>query len=531
MESFINDKNKTWDVGLYIRLSKEDGDKEESNSIVNQREILHNFVQNRQDFTLISEYVDDGFTGTNTRRPNFQKMLEDIYNRKINCIIVKDLSRFSRNYLEAGLLIEKEFNTMNVRFISILDDYDSLKKGSPLEDMILPFKNLFNEFYSKDLSRKIKKTFVTKQKAGEYIGGFACYGYKLDPTNRHHLIIDTYAAGIVRWVFSMYLSGWSMRKIADKLNDDNIPSPAEYKRRSGSTYRTGNQKLEKTFWNRCSISEMLRNQTYIGDLVQGKTQSGIHEKKTRVPKENYIIVEHTHEPIIDKDTFGMVQKLLAHNVRNIRNDKHDIEAIFSGLIYCGDCKCSMTQYRQKNNVAYRCSQYARSGNRICSSHYISQIKLSKIILEDLNIIIKNVKDLASIVDAEKKKFNQRNVSFDISDIDIDIEKKRKKKLQAYSDYQDGLLNKEDYKFFCTELDRDIHLLNQKKEFYVNEQKSLDKFHDIPWIKKLLELQYIEVLDRDILYEMIDQIIVYNDRTIKIIYRFSDELNTLRKMYQ
>lgn len=531
MENLIDDKNKIWKVGLYIRLSKEDGDKEESDSIRNQREILHNFINDSEEFAYTQEYIDDGYSGTNMKRPSFQRMLNDIHSGNINCIVVKDLSRFGRDHLETGLLIEREFDAMGIRFISVLDGYDSLKKGSPLEDLMIPLKNIFNEFYSKDLSRKIKKTFVTKQKAGEYIGGFACYGYQLDPADRHHLVVDEYAADIVRQVFTMYLSGMSMRKIADKLNADNILSPAEYKRRSGSTYKTGNQRLEKSFWNRCSISEMLHNQIYIGDLVQGKTESGIHKKKKRVSRDKYIIVKNTHDAIIDKDTFDMVQKLLACNVRNVRTDEHDAEAIFSGLIRCGDCGCSMTQYRQKNNVAYRCSQYSRGGNKICSSHYISQIKLSKIILEDLNIIIRSVKDLSAIVNAEKSKFNHRKSSLNIIDIDNNIDKKRKKKLQAYSDYQDGLLNKEDYKIFCTGIDNDIALLNQKKEFYIKEQETLNEFHNIPWIKKLIELQRVDVLDRDILYEMIDKIIVYDDRTIRIVYRFGDELERFKELYQ
>lgn len=529
--SLIEDQKRIWKTGLYIRLSKEDGDKEESNSITNQRAILKNHAKNSYEFQIIEEYVDDGFSGTNTNRPMFKKMLSDVREGIIDCVIVKDLSRFCRDHLEAGTLIEREFSDLGVRFIAVLDDYDTLNKENPIEDLIFPMKNIFNELYSRDLSRKVKRSFETNQKAGKYMGAFACYGYLLDPENRYHLVIDEYAAGIVKRIFSLYLSGISMRKIADILNDEKILSPAEYKRYTGSTYRTGNQKLETSFWNRCSISEILHNEVYIGNLVQGKTEQGIRKKKKRVPHDKYIIVENTHEAIIDRDTYYKAQKSLENNVRLIKNEQHDSIAIFAGFLRCGDCGCAMTQYRQKNNIAYKCSQYTRSGSGHCSSHYTSQIKLSKVILEDLNIIIQSIKELNELVEKQKKKITKRKSNIDISSIDIEIKRKRDKKLRAYSDYQEDLLTKEDYKSFCEECDKAITLLEQKKEFVINEQKKVNDFQEIPWVKNLLELGQIESLDRSIIYEMIEKITVYEDRTLVIKYRFSDELETLIEMYK
>ncbi len=521
--------NQKWQTGLYIRLSKEDGDKPESNSITNQRKILKDFISSSEQFYLVKEYIDDGYSGTSTDRPAFQQMLMDIRRRHIDCIIVKDLSRFCRDHILAGLLIEREFISLNIRFIAVLDNYDSMKGNNPADDLLFPVKNILNELYSKDLSRKIKKTYTTRQKEGAYMGSFPCYGYLRDPSDKHRLIIDEYAAGIVKKIFNMYLSGTSMRKIAEALNDENILSPAEYKSRNDSSYQISRHLTAPFLWSRCAISETLRNEMYIGNMVQGKTISGVHQRKRRAPRSQYIIVPGTHEAIIDKESFCKVQKLLSANIRCSQTAEQRPEAIFSGFLRCGDCGMALTQYRQKNNIAYRCSRYARYGTNACSSHYISQNHLSQIILSDLKSLLDNIKNIEKLIEDQKNVRSAQIYSQSRPDpaagaasIISEISKKQNRKLQAYADYQDGLLKKEDYLLFCDNCNKDILLLEQKKEALAMPELQVPENQELPWINRLQQSGRIDRLDQEILYEMIDKITVYQDKTLVIRYRFNEE---------
>ena len=240
-------------VAIYIRLSKEDGDKLESESVENQRKLIHHYLKGKEEFVVYDVYVDDGYTGTNFRRPNFERMIEDIEAGKVNCVIVKDLSRFGRDYIDTGKYLERYFPDKGVRFISISDNIDSMKQAY---DMLLPIKNIFNEQYARDISGKVHASMTTKQKAGEFIGAFASYGYKKSPANKNKLVIDEYAAVVVRRIFDLYIKGNGKIRIAHILNEEGIVNPAEYKRLQGDNYQNSNR-LDKTtvFYRMRYISE------------------------------------------------------------------------------------------------------------------------------------------------------------------------------------------------------------------------------------------------------------------------------------
>ena len=321
-----------FNVAIYIRLSREDGDKEESDSVGNQRKLLTEYVNKHDDFILYDVYIDDGFTGTNFNRPDFHRMIADIEDNKVNCVVVKDLSRFGRDYIDTGRYLERIFPELNVRFISVTDNIDSMKQAY---DMLLPIKNIFNEQYARDISNKVQATVKSKQKAGEFIGAFTSYGYKKSPANKNKLVIDEYASEVVKRVFTMYAQGIGKQSIAKILNAEGILCPSEYKKLNGENYKNCNR-LEKTsYWTYSTIKVMLQNEIYIGNMVQGKKHQRMRSKQRLVEKENWIRVENTHEPIIDRQLWDKVQKLLTKKHRDIdlETNKNIFERIGDILSY------------------------------------------------------------------------------------------------------------------------------------------------------------------------------------------------------
>ena len=323
-------------AATYIRLSSEDGDTEESDSVGNQRKLLTEYVSRHDNFILYDIYIDDGFTGTNFNRPAFQKMIADIEDKKVNCVVVKDLSRFGRDYIDTGRYLERIFPELGVRFISVSDNIDSIKQAY---DMLLPIKNIFNEQYARDISNKIQATVKSKQKAGEFIGAFTSYGYKKSSVNKNKLVIDEYASEVVKRIFAMYAQGIGKQSIAKQLNAEGILCPSEYKKLNGENYKNCNRLKTTSYWTYSTINTMLHNEMYIGNMIQGKKHQRMRGKQHKVDKENWVRVENTHEPIIDRDTWDKVQKLLSKKHRDI--DLETNKNIFAGFIKCGDCGRSM----------------------------------------------------------------------------------------------------------------------------------------------------------------------------------------------
>ncbi|MCD8335879.1 MAG: recombinase family protein, partial [Lachnospiraceae bacterium] len=286
-------------AAIYLRLSKEDedvalGNKHESNSITNQKELILDYLKTKQDINVVSVRIDDGYSGVNFERPEFQRMMEDVKKGVVDCIVVKDLSRFGRNYIEAGRYIEKIFPALGIRFISVTDNYDShIDQGS--QDIMIAFKNLINDSYLRDLSTKIRSHLTVKEKNGEFIGNFAVYGYLKDTETANHLIVDPFASEIVKDIFRMKLDGMSSRAIADKLNEAHVLSPMEYKRSIGINYETSFKAGKQAMWSPNAVARILTNRVYTGVLEQGKrTRPNYKIKNTeKVDANEWIRVEHT----------------------------------------------------------------------------------------------------------------------------------------------------------------------------------------------------------------------------------------------
>ena len=352
---------RLFNVAVYIRLSREDGDKEESDSVGNQRKLLAGYMNKQDDFILYDVYIDDGFTGTNFNRPAFKRMLKDIKAGKVNCVIVKDLSRFGRDYIDTGRYLERDFPEMGVRFISVTDSIDSMKQAY---DMLLPIKNIFNEQYARDISKKVQTAVKTKQEAGEFIGAFTSYGYKKSPVDKNKLVIDEYSADVVRKIFSLYIQGYGKQKIAKLLNEEGILCPSEYKRAMGLNYHNPNRLESTTYWSYSTINSILHREMYVGNMVQGTKHQRMRSKQKKMAKEDWIIVEDTHEPIIDKETWEKAQSLLHKRTREL--DLETNKNIFAGFVKCGDCGRAMAKNmwrRADGSKTYSlyCGTYKRNG--------------------------------------------------------------------------------------------------------------------------------------------------------------------------
>ena len=356
-------KDRVYHAAVYVRLSKEDGDKEESDSIVNQKELIRAFLADKPEIRICGEFVDDGYSGADFNRPSFKRMVSQIEAGQIDCVVVKDLSRFGRNFVEAGRYIDQIFPAMDIRFIAVNDHYDSVNGRTSSDRILIPFKNLINDAFCRDISIKVRSQLEIKRKKGDFIGSFAVYGYQKSPEDRHKLAMDDYAAGIVkdifRWkhklavddyaagivkdIFRWKLEGASQQRIADRLNERGVLSPMEYKRFCGLSYQSGFQVNPKSRWTAVTVGRILRNEFYIGTLVQGKRTTPNHKvKKTIVkPSREWVRVENSHPPIIDREDFFAVAKLLQQDTRVAPNEQEVY--LLSGLVFCGDCGQNMVR--------------------------------------------------------------------------------------------------------------------------------------------------------------------------------------------
>ena len=346
----------------------------ESNSIVNQRELIEQYISGKNDLKLVDYYIDDGYSGTNFNRPGFRRLLQDMKNKKINCIIVKDLSRFARSHIEADMYFENIFPALNIRFISVIENIDSFENPESLDNLIVPFKNLLNDAYAKDISKKVRSALLTKRLNGEFIGTSATYGYLKDPKDKHRLIIDKVASKYVIQIFDSAKEGKTASEIANELNKSGILTPYTYK------VKNDNIGVDKK-WNAKMINVILQNRVYTGDLIQGKKKVENYRthKLINVNKDEWIITKNHHEPIISKEDFGKVQEIIKNNKCARSNKEKDL---FYSFLKCADCGSSFILRKVKKYEYYHCTSYVRNGS--CTSHSIRKDKLVGLVIEELN---------------------------------------------------------------------------------------------------------------------------------------------------
>lgn len=364
-------------VAAYLRLSKEEYNNEkESNSITNQRQIIDNYLKEHKEYRLVDYYIDDGYSGTNFDRPEFKRMLEDIKNKEIDIIIIKDLSRLGRNYIETGNFLEVVFPAMGVSVISVNENCE-IDSSSYYGSDYVPLKNLLNDMYAKDISKKVRSSLILKKYNGEFVGKLAPYGYIKDPKDKHKFLIDKNVSHIIKKIFDMILDGKSRKEVADFLNQNDILTPSEYLKINTNKDVTVMKK-----WNSEMVNSILRNENYTGTLFQGKKRKLNYRvnKKINIDKEDWIVTENHHEAIISKEKFDKVQDIL-DNYATRTNRTGNFE-ILSGFIRCNDCKGQMILKGGKNKKYYYCTNYFK---KKCTSHSIEKTKLEKMILEELKL--------------------------------------------------------------------------------------------------------------------------------------------------
>ena len=533
-----NNLSKTYLCGGYLRLSKEDDDiaKSEtlqSNSIENQKEYIEDYLQSKPEIRVVDFYIDDGYSGVNFDRPDFQRMLQDIKDKKINCVIVKDLSRLGRNYIEVGKYIERLFPFLGVRFIAINDNFDSADDAALSNNIIVPFKNLINDAYCRDISIKIRSHLEVKRKRGEFIGAFPVYGY-MRGEDKNKLIVDPCAAEIVKEIFAMKMEGMSQQAIADELNRLGVLSPAEYKKEQGSGYKTVFQTHSRAKWTAVAVLRVLTNEVYMGTLIQGKESTPNYKVRVREkkPKEEWIRVENAHEAIISRTDFELISDILQKDTR-VSTGKSAV-SVYSGYLVCADCGCSMVRKKVRSG-SLEYVYYVCSGNKkdkdICSSHRISENTLNMAITKTLQLHLKQLADLQESIryirETSGNSDKIKKLVLQSEKRKEDIEKYNRLKLECYEDYKKELITQDEYMLFKKELDnrieeiqRAITELGKKKRMLLDggyEKESL--------LEKFLTSKEIE-LKRSILVRFISRIYVYEDHRIEIIFRYQDEIRQL-----
>lgn len=531
----------TYHAAIYLRLSKEDGDfsslgeKKESNSIANQRKLIENFLKQHPEIVSAQEFCDDGFTGANFDRPAFQQMIELVKQRKINCILVKDLSRFGRDYIESGRYIEKIFPALGVRFIAINDSYDSAKSQQAGNEIILPFKNLINDSYSRDISIKVRSNLEIKRRNGEFVGTHVVYGYRRSEENKNQLVIDRAASSIVESIFRMKIDGFSPVQIADRLNQDGVPSPYEYKRLNGSKFQSGFRKQVRTNWSAVAIYRILKNEMYTGTLVQGKTMTPNHKVKVRSKKDQseWIRIENAHEAIISPAVFDTVQKLMLEDTRSPSGA--DSVHLFAGKIFCKDCQGSMTRKKTTSNgkeyVYFICTTNKQNRHE-CKPHRIKEQSVYDAVLAVIQ------SQVALALDLERALHEINGISWERRELELIqqriarqeeiIEYNKKMKAGIYEDFKSEVITLEEYRIFKADCDQKIKEAQDAIARLNGERNTVSSglTGQQSWLAQFREYENIQELNRRVIVHFIERIEIDHEKQVNIVLNNANQFQAI-----
>lgn len=537
----VKPKYRVWRIAIYIRLSKEDARCfDESESVTNQRKIIEDHIaafNDGDEYLIVDEYVDDGISGTtDDERDDFQRMLSDIKRGRINCVIVKDLARSFRNYSDQGYYLDDWFPRYNVRFISLFHQaLDSYKEPQNMRSIAVPIQGVLNENHCAETSDKVREVFDMKRRKGEHIGSFAAYGYIKDPHNKNALMIDEQAASVVRDIFSMFLDGMSKNAIVRHLNDHGIPCPSLYKREClGLKYQNPQMSMDKRpLWWAMTVTSILKNRMYCGDMVQGRYRMKSYKVHVQelVPKDEWYIVENTHEAIIDRETFEKVQRLLLRDTRT--GPQQNKLYLFSGFLKCADCGKAMTRSKVGDTVYYYCRTYKDQSKDACSKHTIRHDCLAAVlyaIRQQVYLAVDYSKTIEWINRAPLVKSQTKKLTDAIEQKERELAKIVRYKQAIYQDWKDGEISSSDYHHMKTDYERQTEALEEAIERLQAEKQEVENGVDVenPFLAAFRQFQNIDKLTRDVLIELVDQIKVYEGGSISIVFRFADELRRVQE---
>lgn len=521
---------KVYRTAIYARLSRDDGDKAESNSIVSQRAMCEEYIEKAGDLELVETFVDDGYSGVDFQRPGFMKMEQAVREKRIDAIVCKDLSRFSRNYIEGGRYLEKIFPQLGVRFIAINDGYNTLTGNPQSDSFIIPFKNLINDTYCKDISVKIRTNLDVKRRKGEYVGAYAPYGYAKAADDKNRLIVDEYAGGIVRQIFSLYKDGMSIGHIAEYLNGLGVLSPMEYKRSQGIRFETAFRTGNAAKWSYRAVKRILMNEAYIGMLVQGKRGTPNYKVHTVQEREEseWIRVEDAHEALVTYEDFMAVQGMLRRDMRSVAEGSE--ENLFSGFLFCADCGQPMVRKvvpgGKKRYYYYVCSSAKRHEG--CTPHSIPAKEVEKAVSGAVRTQISAVLDLAETMEyiermpsADRKLLNYE---VQIAGLEEEIERCRRMKLRIYEDLTDGIIDKKEYADFRDQYSALLRDKSEALERVRRERKDLEACGEAErvWVTLFQRYGNVEELTRRVLMALVDKIFIHGDHVVEVSFKYGDE---------
>ena len=522
----------------YLRLSYTADRSVESDSIANQKKLIEDFVAAHPDIEIVSERVDDGYSGVLFDRPAFQEMMDDIVAGKVNCVIVKDLSRLGREYIETGRYLRQIFPTYGVRFISVNDGIDTANEKSG-DDLHITLKNLLNDTYAHDISVKTRSALLTKRQNGDYVGSCPIYGYRRDPENKNHLLIDEDAAHVVRDIYRRRIDGASAKHIAEELNRRGVLSPMAYKNSRGLPHPTGGfADVPDAKWSARAVIRILREETYTGVLLQGKQETHNHKLKNIIhkPAEEWVRIEGAHEPIIQKRDFDLVQKISSLDTRTAP----DGEAVylFSGLLVCGCCGGRMTRktntVKGKKYIYYHCPTGKKKG---CTHPVmLKEADLIDCVLVSLQAHIQHVVSLDELLDSiSEEQINQEEIAkfkTQIADNEVKLEEARQFKATLYENFIANLISKKDYqdlKNLYTERAEQaqaaIDLLREEMDRMTNNSSAR-----LRWTQHFKQFSAMTTLDRRAVVALVQSIRVEGKRDLVVTLRYQVEyIKTLKRL--
>lgn len=522
---------RLWKPALYIRLSREDGDREESDSITSQRELLTEFAAARPDLAAPVLYVDDGYSGTDFDRPDFRRMLSDLRAGKTDCVIVKDLSRLGRNYVGVGEYLEKTFPLLGVRFISVSDQVDSFADPRSVDNLVVPFKNIINDEYCRDISNKVRASLDLKRRQGKFIGSFASYGYRKDPDDHSRLLVDEPAAAVVRDIFDWFLGGMSILGIAKRLNEQGVPNPSAYKRQQGMHYRHPASGKLDGLWPDSSVRRILKNRLYTGTMVQGKNRIKSYKLhiSEAVPETDWIEVENTHEAIIPAEQFAQAQALLARDTRTAPAQKQVY--LFSGFVRCADCGRAMHRKTISQPYGdyhyYICSTFKKQHSGACTKHTIRSDRLEQAVLETLRHQIALAVEMDALIAEISRSRAQARPSAQLTaerdTLAAERDKAEQLKLALYPDWKAGDLSREEYHQLKAQFEQRIAGLDARLAAVQRRMDELANGVDQtnPFLTQFLQYRNLQSLTREVVVALIDCIEVHEGGKITIRFKFSD----------
>lgn len=522
----MTEKNK---AALYLRLSKEDKEKlnkgDDSASIQNQRLLLIDYAL-EHDYEIVKIYSDDDESGLFDTRPEFERMMIDAKLGEFNIVIAKSQARFSRNMEHIEKYLHRDFLNLGIRFIGVADGADTAVDGNKKSRQI---NGLVNEWYCEDLSKNIRSAFRAKMKDGQYLGSSCPYGYVKDPNNRNHLIIDEYAAGVVRKIYNLYLKGYGKAKVGRILTEEGILIPTLYKREVlGINYRNSHEIETTANWSYQTIHTILNNEVYIGNVVQNKHNNLSYKDKKHIkqPEDKWIRVENTHEAIIEYDTFRKVQERQKIRTKAVNNDK--AISLFSGILVCADCKHALVRMYERRGdrkfIGYCCKTYKTQGKKRCSRHAVNHDQLKAVVLDSIQSEARKILTPDDILGLSKMEYVsnwKRDYQSQILYLEKEIKRKEEYKKKTYQNYMDEIISKEEYVSYVRGFEDEIGNQQERVKYLkeqLSEQSKLASEYD-EWGEKFKNYIDIDELTREVILELIEKIEVNEDSSISIFYKF------------